>query len=73
MRAHDGSQADRLAAVVDHAMDLFWAAIADEYREATTGDLDPAEAHAFHAAAQRVAEAWVSANVPTCRADAEDL
>jgi hypothetical protein len=64
MRAHNGTREDRLAAVVEHALDLIWAAIADECPEATSGDVGIDRDLALEDAARAAVESWVALNVP---------
>ena len=55
----------RLEQVMPAAEDTFWETIADGFRSATTGDLDPGAAMGLEQAMRDAAKAWIEYNVPT--------
>ena len=57
-----GPAVGRLENAITAAESAFWAAIADQYPEIKTGDLDPLEAVRLSEAMGRAVRAWLDAN-----------
>ena len=53
----------RVKAALQMGEDAFWAAVAKEFPEATSGDLDPAITVALTQTMERAIRAWVEYNV----------
>lgn len=62
----------RAANAAGKAIDAFWAAVAAEYPEITTGDLDPYTVAGFRGTCNSIVAEWVSANTPVPDTDDED-
>jgi arginyl-tRNA synthetase len=62
---------ERIAKAVRDGEDAFWAAVAEQFPEAESGDLAPDAAFALKRAMKMAVRAWVDANV-TSR-DSDDL
>lgn len=54
---------ERIKSATRKAEDAFWAAVAGEFPEATSGDLDPGAAVSLTQAMERAVRAWVDYNV----------
>jgi hypothetical protein len=48
--------------LVEAAMDAFWESVANEYPEATTGDMSPLAEIAFENAARSAVVEWIANN-----------
>lgn len=53
----------RIEQVVRGGEDAFWAAVAEQFPEAESGDLAPDAAYALTRAMERAVRAWIDANV----------
>lgn len=56
-------KSDKLATVVESAIQAFFAHIASAYPEVKSGDLSPSATFSFHAAARKVAVEWLAMNL----------
>lgn len=54
----------RFKKALEKATDAFWLAFANEFPEATTGDMNPGAVFAFDRAAEEATAHWLSMNVP---------
>jgi hypothetical protein len=53
----------RIKSAVREGEDAFWAAVAKEFPEATSGDLDPGMVMSLTQTMERVIRAWVDYNI----------
>lgn len=53
-----------IESIVGHALDVFWTAVAKNFPENVTGDLEPGLADALEEAATDAVRAWVMNNAP---------
>ena len=64
MKHQDNSiQSRQLDSLVEDALQEFWGLIAEQYPQATSGDLSPLRCIRLHIAARDAVEEWVWANV----------
>jgi hypothetical protein len=56
--------AQRIKTATEVAMDAFWAKLAEQFPEITTGDLDPGAVVDFENASVTAATLWIHANRP---------
>lgn len=55
---------DRIEAATEAAQLAFWAAVAAQFPEITTGDMDPIETFRFDQACANAVTGWVDGNTP---------
>lgn len=58
----EGAMKQKFQNAVDTATEAFWAAVAKEFSEIKTGDVDPAEDDAFNTAAEKAVMHWYETN-----------
>ncbi len=71
MKAHKMDE-KRIQHAISKGEEAFWAAVANEFPEATTGDLSPELVVEMNRILGRVVRAWVDANIEEASLEAKD-